>query len=73
MFVLCTASVPPPEPTKPRKSLTDNIKRVKRQMESKRLDHIKRIQESTKKIADEEIKYVKSLLPKEFFDEDWEE
>ena len=72
MFVIrCTASVPPPE--KPRKSLTDNIKRVKRQMESKRLDHIKKLQESTKKIAEEEMKYVKSLLPKEFFDEDWEE
>jgi hypothetical protein len=42
-------------------------------MESKRLDHIKKIQESTKKIADEEIKYVKSFLPKELFDEDWEE
>ena len=71
-MILCTASVPPPA-DKPRKSIASNIKRVKRQMESKRLDHIKKIQESTKQIADEEIKYVKSFLPKELFDEDWEE
>lgn len=68
MFVLCTTSVPPPE--KPRKTFTQNLKRVKRQMESKRLEHIKKIQESTKLIAEEEIKYVKSLLPKELFDLD---
>jgi hypothetical protein len=73
MFVLCTASVPPPESPKPRKSLGDNIKRMKRQMESKRLDQIKKIQESTKKIADEEIKYIKTFIPKELFDEDWED
>lgn len=72
MFVCCTASVPPPS-DKSRKSFGANIKRVKRQMESKRLEHIKKIQESAKQIVDEEMKYVKSLLPKELFDEDFEE
>lgn len=69
MFVLASASLPPPEK---KKGIVDNVKRVKRQMESKRLQQIKKIQESAKVIADEEVQYIKSLLPKEFFDIDEE-
>lgn len=69
MFTIACANVPP-ETSK--KSVINNIKRIKRNMESKRLESIKKIQESVKKVAKEEVEYVKSLLPKELFDIDEE-
>ena len=67
MFVVCSASLPPP---KPKSSRISDIKRVKREMEAKRLETFKKIQQSAKDIAETEIAYVKSILPKELFDEE---
>lgn len=67
MILAMSSSVPP----KQDKSTTlKNVKRIKRNMESKRLEHIKKIQDTVKSVAKDEIEYVKSLIPKELFDED---
>ena len=67
MILVMSSSVPP----KQDKSTTiKNVKRIKRNMESKRLEHIKKIQDTVKSVAKDEIEYAKSLLPKELFDED---
>lgn len=66
MFVIAsTTPVPPPKNT-----TVQNIKRMKRQMESKRMEHIKKIQETVKEVSKAEIEYIKSLLPTGLLDED---
>lgn len=70
MMIVMSSSVPKGGDDK--KAFLANLKRVKRQMESKRLEQMKNIRDSAKKIAQEEVEYVKSLLPKELFDLDEE-
>lgn len=53
MLVLCSTNPPPGEV----------IKRLRRQYEGQRLDHVKRLHDVIKKVAKEEVDYLKSLLP----------
>jgi hypothetical protein len=65
----CTT--PPPKQQQP--ALPKRVSRIRRVMESKRMDSLKEFHESLKKTAKNEVQFVQDLLDKTFKDDDDEE
>jgi len=64
----CTTPPPKQQPALPKR-----ISRIRRVMESKRMDSLKEFHESLKKTAKNEVQFVQDLLDKTFKDDDDEE
>jgi hypothetical protein len=46
------------------------LKRIRREVEAKRLEHVRRVHEAVKKIAKDEIEHLKSFIPQSANDDE---